>query len=149
MSKRNFYLSFALALLLQLMPWSGWFKPEFVLLVLLYWVLKAPHWCGLMTAWLLGVTMDIASGMLLGLNALAFTLTAFLAMFYQRRLILFTPLQQSGYIFLLILFNHVLASGLQLLMGYHYQPEFFLSTVISLLVWHLAHSLWLNRERSF
>lgn len=141
------YFSLIVAFVLQLMPWSGWLRPDFILLVLLYWLLSAPHICNIGTAWFVGLLWDTVSGVLFGQHALAFTLTAFLALFYQRRLILFTDLQQTGYIFLLLVFNQLVMSLLQAYAGQNYLPEFLISTLFSLLIWHLAHFFWLNRER--
>ena len=55
---RMVYLSLVAALIMQLLPWSGvWIqiKPDFVLLVLLYWMLRAPHLCNIGTAWVAGL----------------------------------------------------------------------------------------------
>ena len=141
------YLSLAMAFVLQLMPWSGWWRPEFVLLVLLYWLLRAPHLCGIASAWLVGLMLDLVTGVLFGQHALAFTLTAFLALYYQRRLILFTNLQQTGYVFLLLLFNQLVMLLLQAYTGQQHFLVFLISTIFSMLIWHIAHVIWLNRER--
>jgi rod shape-determining protein MreD len=87
------------------------------------------------------------TGVLFGQHALAYTLTAFLALFYQRRLILFTNLQQMGYILLLLLFNQSIMMLLQAYTGQYSLLILFLSSIASLLIWYLAHLLWLNRER--
>jgi rod shape-determining protein MreD len=147
MSRAPLYLSLLVAFILQLMPWSGWLRPEFVLLVMLYWLLRAPHLCNIGTAWLVGLLLDTVTGVLFGQHALAFTLTAFLALYYQRRLILFTNLQQTGYIFLLLVFNQAVMSVLQAYAGQNYLPEFLISSMVTLLIWHLAHTFWLSRER--
>ena len=104
-SHRMLYISLLAAIMLQLLPWSGvWvqIKPDFVLLVLLYWMLRAPHLCNIGTAWFAGLMIDLVNGDLFGQNALAYALTAFIAVVYQKRLILFTVSQQSGYVFLLL-----------------------------------------------
>lgn len=147
MTRSRIYLTLVLAFVLQIMPWSVWLRPEFVLLTLLYWLLRSPHLCGIGTAWVVGVLIDLMAGVLFGQHALAFTLTAFLALFYQRRLILFTNLQQTGYLFLLLLFNQSVMVLLQAYTGEHHLLSFLVSSVISLAIWHLAHVYWLNRER--
>src|SRR5262249_2300947 len=65
------------ALLLNLLPWSGyglWIKPDFVALVVLYWCIETPRRIGFLAAWLLGLTMDVADGTLFGQHALAYTI---------------------------------------------------------------------------
>lgn len=147
MTRAKIYLAMALAFILQLMPWSTWVHPEFVLMTLLYCLLRSPHLCGIGTAWVVGVILDLMTGVLFGQHALAYTLTAFLALFYQRRLILFTNLQQMGYILLLLLFNQSIMMLLRAYTGEHPLLVLFFSSVASLLIWHLAHLFWLNRER--
>ena len=147
MTRARIYLVIVLAFVLQLMPWSTWVHPEFVLMTLLYCLLRSPHLCGIGTAWLVGVMLDLMTGVLFGQHALAYTLTAFLALFYQRRLILFTNLQQMGYIFLLLLFNQSVMMLLQAYTGEHHMLTFLFSSIASLFIWHIAHVFWLNRER--
>jgi rod shape-determining protein MreD len=148
---RMVYLSLVAALIMQLLPWSGvWIqiKPDFVLLVLLYWMLRAPHLCNIGTAWVAGLLIDLANGNLFGQNALAYVVTAFLAVVYQRRLILFTVLQQSSYVFLLLLVNQVTLLLLKLFTGgQEVSWLYFVSCLSSLLLWHLVVNARLGMSR--
>ena len=77
------YFSLLLALLCHLFPWVGQgviFRPDFMLVVMLYWLLRAPNLCNVGTAWLVGLLVDLATGSLLGQHALSFTLTAFIGL---------------------------------------------------------------------
>ena len=72
-------LSFLFAYTAYLLPWAGFglmLRPDFVLLVTIYWLLRAPQYCNVGTAWLLGLLIDVSSGSLFGQNALAYTVTA-------------------------------------------------------------------------
>lgn len=148
---RMVYLSLVAALIMQLLPWSGvWIqiKPDFVLLVLLYWMLRAPHLCNIGTAWVAGLLIDLANGNLFGQNALAYVVTAFLAVVYQRRLILFTVLQQSSYVFLLLLVNQLTLLLLKLFTGgQELSWLYFVSCLSSLLLWHLVVNARLGMSR--
>ena len=148
---RMVYLSLVAALIMQLLPWSGvWIqiKPDFVLLVLLYWMLRAPHLCNIGTAWVAGLLIDLANGNLFGQNALAYVVTAFLAVVYQRRLILFTVLQQSSYVFLLLLVNQLTLFLLKLFTGgQEVSWLYFVSCLSSLLLWHLVVNARLGMSR--
>jgi rod shape-determining protein MreD len=135
------YLSLALALLCQLLPWSGlgiFLHPDFVLLALIYWLLRAPNVCNIGTAWLAGLVIDLASGGLFGQNALAYALTAFFAITYQRRLILFTAAQQFAYVFLLLTLNQTTLFVFKLLAGGE-NPGwiYFLPCISGMIVWQL------------
>jgi rod shape-determining protein MreD len=148
---RMVYLSLVAALIMQLLPWSGvWIqiKPDFVLLVLLYWMLRAPHLCNIGTAWVAGLLIDLANGNLFGQNALAYVVTAFLAVVYQRRLILFTVLQQSSYVLLLLLVNQLTLLLLKLFTGgQEVSWLYFVSCLSSLLLWHLVVNARLGMSR--
>ena len=140
--RRMIYASLMGALVIQLFPWSGWglyLRPDFVLLALLFRMLRAPQHCNIGLAWIAGLAIDLASGSLFGQNALAYAITAFFAVVYQRRLILFTDLQQTSYVFLLLLINQFTLFLLKLFAGgespgYYY----FLSCISSILFWHFV-----------
>ena len=141
-SRQMFYASLLAAIILQLLPWSGvWLqiKPDFLLLVLLYWMLRAPHLCNIGTAWGAGLMLDLINGDLFGQNALAYALTAFIAVIYQKLLILFTVLQQSGYVFLLLLLNQATLLLLRLFMdSRQFSVLYFVSCLSSNIVRHLV-----------
>lgn len=140
-SLKDIYLTLVAAYLLYLLPWAGFgllLRPDFVLLVLLYWMLRAPHLCNVGTAWVMGLLLDVASGSLFGQHALAYTVTAFFALFYQRRLVLFSAGQQAGYVLLLLLLSQVVLLVIKLLAG-NAPPGwgYFLSSLTGILLWQL------------
>ena len=114
------YFTLLIALLCQLFPWVGQgviFRPDFMLVVLLYWLLRAPGLCSVGIAWVAGLLVDLATGSLLGQHALSFTITAFVALSYQRRLVLFNTWQLAGYIIGLLLLARMLMLLLKLFAG--------------------------------
>lgn len=141
-NRKQVYFSLALAFMLYLLPWAGFgllARPDFVLLVLIFWMLRAPHLCNVGTAWSMGLLIDLASGSLFGQYALAYAMTAFVAMTYQRRLVLFTDWQQSGYVLLLLLLTQVTLLVFKLLAhgalpGWGY----FLPSMSGVLLWRVA-----------
>lgn len=141
-SFKSVFLSLFLALLLQILPWSGnllIIRPEFILITVLYWILRAPHLCNIGTAWFAGLIMDLISGGLFGQFALAYVLTAYFAVTYQRRLVLFNVWQQAGYVFLLLLFTQVTTLILKLFAGGELPGwEYFLPSVSGILLWQLV-----------
>ncbi len=91
--------SITLALVLQiacmtLAGRSGTWLPDFLLVVLLYWVLAVSRWVNLGWAFFLGLCLDMLHYGLLGQHALAFVCMAALVLMLQRRLPHFTPLEQ-------------------------------------------------------
>jgi rod shape-determining protein MreD len=101
-SGRFILFTLVLGLLANLVPWNGLAKllwPDCIALLLVYWIIYQPRHVGLSTAWFLGLLMDIADGVLFGQHALAYTLMAYLAQILHRRLQMFSPWQQSLYVF--------------------------------------------------
>jgi rod shape-determining protein MreD len=140
------YLSLLVALLCQLFPWVGEgviFRPDFMLIVILYWLLRAPHLCNIGTAWIAGLLVDLATGSLLGQHALSFTLVAYIGLSYQRRLVLFNPLQLVGYVFGLLLLERVFMLLLKLFEG-NDNPglHYFWPVLSGLLLWQLMIMLF-------
>lgn len=114
------YGTLFLALLLQLFPWTGEgviLRPDFMLVVLIYWFFRAPYFCNIGTAWIAGVLVDLATGSLLGQHALAFTLTAYVALLFQRRLVLFSSFQILFFTFGLLILTRLTILVLKLFSG--------------------------------
>ncbi|HSH71772.1 MAG TPA: rod shape-determining protein MreD [Methylophilaceae bacterium] len=138
----SIYLSLLMALILQILPWSGWgllVRPDFVLLTLIYWLLRAPQLCNIGTAWFIGIIIDIATGGLFGQNALAYAFSAFFAVIYQRRLALFNIWQQAAYVFALLILTQATLLVLKLFAGGN-SPGwiYFLPCVTGILLWQLV-----------
>jgi rod shape-determining protein MreD len=133
------YITLLIALLCQLYPWVGQgviYRPDFMLVVLLYWLLRAPQLCNVGTAWFAGLLVDLATGSLLGQHALSFTLVAFVGLSYQRRLVLFNPWQLLGYVFALLMIERVLMLLLKLFEGLDYPGlSHFWPVLTGLILW--------------
>lgn len=72
---------------------SGW-RPLFMLMVTLFWVLCQPTWCGVWFAFGTGIFVDLLVDAPLGMNALSFVLISFIARFLtrERRILTFSNL---------------------------------------------------------
>src|ERR671916_41235 len=80
------------AALLNMMPWSGWIgwlRPDFVALVVLYWVIEQPRKVGFTAAFVLGLFMDVAEGALLGQHSLSYCILTFAGIALNRRVRMF------------------------------------------------------------
>ena len=98
--------SFALALVLDFLPWPDMrLAPEFVALVLTFWCVRQPRLVGLGVGWTLGLLVDAGNGVLLGQHALAYSLLAFLAISFSRRILWFGLLQQALHVAALLVFT--------------------------------------------
>ncbi|MEE8057176.1 MAG: rod shape-determining protein MreD [Pseudomonadales bacterium] len=132
-------LTLVVALWLSILPlplWAQWVRPELVAMVLIYWVIALPERVGIGIAWLVGLIQDIVEGAMLGQNALALSVLAYLALILYQRLRMFTPVQQATVIFVLIGMNQLLCHWVQTLGG-TISPNllFLLPALVSALLW--------------
>lgn len=145
---KSIYFSLFLALLCLLLPWSGialTVRPDFLLLVIIFWIIRAPNLCNIGTAWVVGLVVDLATGGVFGQYALAYTIAAFFAAIYQRRLVLFNSTQQIFYVFLLLITSQVVLLILKTFSGAQWLGwSYFIPSISGVLIWIIAVALGLN-----
>ena len=108
------------ALLANLLPWSGaalWIKPDFVALVVLYWCIEQPRKVGFISAWVLGLFMDVADGSLFGQHALAYSILAYAGIVLHRRVRMFSGTPQVLHVVVLLLMNDLIVLCIRLAAG--------------------------------
>ncbi|SDK74072.1 rod shape-determining protein MreD [Methylophilus rhizosphaerae] len=116
----TFFFTLLAGLVIQLYPWSNTgliLRPDFLLVIAVYWLLQAPYHCNIGWVWFAGLLVDLATGSLLGQHALSFSITAFLGLIYQRRLVLFNAWQLYLYVIFLFAAQRVLILLLKLFAG--------------------------------
>lgn len=145
---KSMYFALILALVFFLMPWpSGLliFRPDFVMLTLIFWLVRAPNLCNIGTAWVLGLCVDLATGSMFGQHALTYTITGFFAVFYQRRLVLFSGTQQLFYVFNLLIIAQLVLLMLKIFAGDTFIGwQYFIPSIVGVLVWKIALMLGIN-----
>lgn len=133
------HLSFLTAVILSMLPLPSWARlcnPEWVILVLLYWVIALPYRVSVGTAWVLGLIIDTIQNTLLGEHALGMVLIAYLAIRLHRQLRMFPVWQQSFCVFLLIFTYEWILVWIQGMIGIPPNTWFFwLSSITSALLW--------------
>lgn len=137
----TFLSAFALALL-PLPDYLAAFRPNWLALVLCYWVLEAPARIGLGVAFMLGLAADLVFGTLIGEQALRLCVIAFIVLRFRPRLRFFTLLQQALAILALLLNDRVVVLMIRVLSGEGLPPwEFWIAPWIGTLVWPLLYLL--------
>src|SRR4030095_7090818 len=102
------------ALALNMMPLTGValaLRPDFIVLVLLYWCIQEPRYVGVGVAWTIGLLMDVGDATLFGQHALAYAVLAYSAQYFRRRVLRFPLWQQAAQVAVLL----ALCAGLVLL----------------------------------
>ena len=132
-------LSLIAALLLNLLPWSGvwlWFKPDFVALVVLYWCIEQPRKVGFVSAWMMGLFMDVADGTLFGQHALAYSILAYAGIVLHRRVRMFSGTPQVLHIVLLLLMNDLIVLCIRLVAGADFPGlQYFIGSFVAAALW--------------
>ncbi len=62
---------------------AGW-RPHFMFLITLFWVMCQPTWCGVWFSFAMGLFTDLLLGLPLGANALSFVILGFIARLLTR-----------------------------------------------------------------
>jgi len=143
------FMAYVLAVL-PLGPWLAWLRPEWLLLVVTYWVIALPHRVGLLTAAVAGLLMDVLEGAVLGQNVLALALVALLARLLYQRMRVFSLAQQALTVFLLAGLHQLVCQWIQNLEGAGARSFLFLLPALtSALLWPLVLFLLRGARRYY
>jgi rod shape-determining protein MreD len=152
------FLSILGAYLLAVLPWSGsWLlaRPDFVLIVLLFWTVHEPRVIGQGAAFALGLLMDVSDSMLLGQHALAYVVATFGAQVIRVRILSFPLAEQTLHVLGLTVVASAVMLMLNLLVGADFPSlAYLLSPVLTALMWApvtwvlYSHPVRRRRERS-
>ncbi len=134
-----------LALILQALPLPTWLeavRPSFVGIVVIYWAIYAPHAGGIFAPWLAGLALDVFKGDVLGQNALAIALVAYIAMSFHQRLRNQTLVQQSLFVFAVLTLNEAVVWGIEGWSGHPISsPWRWIQPMIGAMLWPFAAML--------
>ncbi len=103
-------ITLCVAMLLVIVPMPEWarpFRPPWVTLVLIYWVIALPHAVGVGSGFAAGLVLDALTGTLLGQHALGLSVVAFIAIQLHQRIRVFPFWQQSLGILALLVVEHL------------------------------------------
>lgn len=129
----------SLAILCLILPtpmWVNWIRPEFPLLVLIYWSMAAPQQCGVLIAAITGLVCDVLTGTILGQHMAAYAFTTSITALLYKRLRTLDVWHQAWFVFLLVGLEQMFEHWLATLFG-RSSPGlwFMLPVLISSLIW--------------
>lgn len=129
----------AVALLLNLLPWNGWplrARPDFMLVVLLYWAVHEPHKIGQGWGFMLGLVMDVTDSVLLGQHAAVYVAALFCVQLLRLRVLQLTVFEQALHIGAILLAAQTIAILLNLSLGRNFPgAAMLLAPVLGALLW--------------
>jgi rod shape-determining protein MreD len=137
--------SLLIALLLNLLPWSGTallVRPDVVLLVMLYWVVHESRNIGQVWGFAIGLIMDVADSALLGQHALIYVVAIFMAQTIRIRILHLRMFEQALHIFGVLFVAHAVYLLLNLSLGREFAGwALFVAPLLGALLWTPVHYL--------
>lgn len=132
-------LSFLVAFLLMLLPlpeWADMYRPDWVVLVLLYWCLEIPDRVGAGVGWVVGLLVDITQAQLLGVNALGLALVGYIANRFHLRLRMFPWWQQALSVLVVLLLYRALVGWIRgFVTPLYLDFGYWMPCLVGMLVW--------------
>lgn len=123
-------------------------RPEWVLLVLIYWSMAFPRRVGILTAFVAGLFLDILQHQVLGQNALTLAVALFIVLQIYPRLRVYPVWQQAVAIALLVALVRFLHMWIQGATGFPPDSLLYWSPILtSALVWPLIYHLLRDARR--
>lgn len=138
-SYKIIYFTFFVCLVAAIFPLPiilNAFRPDWMVLVLCYWIIALPHRVNIGHAFILGLFLDLLLGSILGMHAMLLSLLAYITSINFQRFRNFTLVQTTlllgVFIFMSKLALYWIASSMQeIILHRHY----FWSVFTSMLVW--------------
>jgi rod shape-determining protein MreD len=145
------FFSVLIALMLSSLPLPDAvivFRPEWLMLVLIYWCMTIPDRIGIFIGWLLGLVLDVMYGSLLGQHAMALAIVAFLVNIFHLRVRVFPLWQQSFMVFLMAIVYLTLTAWVRGLAGeFPITWGYWMPALTSALVWPLIYIILRDLRR--
>ena len=131
--------SLVVALLINLIPWQGialLMRPDFLLLMLLYWAVHEPRHIGQGMGFFLALVMDVADSALLGQHALVYVMAIFFAQTLRLRILQLTLAEQALHIGAILLASQSVTLFLNFMLGRDFPGfAYFVAPVAGGLLW--------------
>jgi rod shape-determining protein MreD len=132
-------MSFIVAIMLTALPLPDWavnWRPDWVVVVLIYWCMAVPDRIGIFIAWFLGLLLDVQQGNVLGQNALGMILIALLTINSYQRMRTYPLLQQAVLVCFYLLLYKLVMLLILVCMGLNKSDwTYWMPAITSMLLW--------------
>ncbi|MGB1197556.1 MAG: rod shape-determining protein MreD [Thalassotalea sp.] len=146
-------LTFIVALTATIMPLPldvDAFRPDWVLVVALYWCLALPSKVNVITAWILGLLIDILLGSILGIHAAALAFSVYIIAGNFQKIRNFSIWQQALIVGIISTLYHLIVFWLQrALTDVIFLPQYLYPVITTVVLWPWAFLLLRKIRRHF
>jgi rod shape-determining protein MreD len=146
-------LTFMVAMILTIIPLpetARVFRPDWTLLVLVYWTLALPLRIGVGIGWSVGIFQDVLTGSLLGQHALSYSVVAYLTLKLHQRIRLYPLWQQALSVLVLLTLGQLLILWVNGIIGRPIQSWLYWSpSVFGAAVWPVLYVILRGLRRQF
>jgi len=126
------------------------FRPDWVLIVLVYWCLALPNKVNIITAWVMGFILDVLLGSVLGIHACAMALTVYIVVANFQKIRNFSVWQQALIIGFLAAIYHLFVFWLQhFLTDAAFLISYLYPVITSIVLWPWVFLLLRHVRRHF
>lgn len=137
------FVTFAVALLLSVYPLPHalrWWRPEFVLMIVIYWIYVLPQNTSLLALCALGLFQDVLESTPFGQHGLALVIVAYVCLLSYQRVRNYSVWQQSCWVFVLIGIAQLTNNWVQAISGRSISGmEFLLPAFASACLWPVCY----------
>ncbi|AMA64999.1 Rod shape-determining protein MreD [Candidatus Arsenophonus lipoptenae] len=147
------WLSFFIMIILEQMPWPEqfiYYRPTWLLLILIYWVIALPHRISVGTGFFLGILMDLIQGSTLSGHILAYSIICYVIS-YKYQILRNMELWQQSFLIsgLSLLMNLIIYCTEFLYSIILFYPEIFWNCLINGILWPWIFLLLRKIRRHF
>ena len=132
--------SFVVSLLITTTTFAlGSFSPDWIQLVLIYWLLAVPSVIGLISSWLIGLIADVTLGSTLGMHALTYVGISFIIIKSYKFLRYLTVYQQAIIIFIIFILKYTILLWIDRLLDINvYTLSIYWTPLMSAILWTIV-----------
>lgn len=112
------------------------YRPDWTLMVLMYWALALPHRVNVGVAWICGFILDVLLGTVLGIHAMSCAIVVYVTAVNYQMIRNFSVWQQSLIVGMLLALHHLLVYWLSYFFSeIYFVPEYLYPVLTGIIAW--------------